>query len=319
MSVNDAPVATPTQDAPMSVSIWFDMQPDAINEQVVPLWARELAQAHVDNDVYLLAHPDSAYAKMGLVCEVAKESLWPNDAWIERLSHTSALAKSKRIKQLILLLPHRSSPALWGQWSLIYLDRCGGWLDNLTGLLQGMVGWEEALHRPDSNRWLMVDRVITYGIGTRTADFVTQMRAFNPMACWIHEGFDDKGVLLQSLNAYQQNLPLGRIPLKNDDLRAWGANKVVYFATSNEIDRVKVIDLFEKWRQQYGQKMVKLWAVVRIKDVSSPLSVTSIHHLWASNTASHFSTHDFPESRFWILGEGLDAAQLQAEFEQCVA
>ena len=65
--------------------------------------------------------------------------------------------------------------------------------------------------------------------------------------------------------------------------------------------------------------MVKLWAVVRIKDVSSPLSVTSIHHLWAINTASHFSTHDFPESRFWILGEGLDAAQLQAEFEQCAA
>jgi hypothetical protein len=29
--------------------------------------------------------------------------------------------------------------------------------------------------------------------------------------------------------------------------------------------------------------------------------------------------HDFPENRFWILGEGLDAAALQAEFEQCVA
>ena len=81
MSVNDAPTAIPTQDAPMSVSIWFDMQPDAVNESTVPLWARELAQAHVDNDVHLLAHPDSVYAKMGLVCEIAKESLWPDDAW----------------------------------------------------------------------------------------------------------------------------------------------------------------------------------------------------------------------------------------------
>jgi hypothetical protein len=110
-----------------------------------------------------------------------------------------------------------------------------------------------------------------------------------------------------------------RIPIKNEDLSAWGANKVVYFATSNEMDRTKVIDLFEKWRQKYSQKMVRLWAVVRIKDASSPLSVTSIYHLWVSHIATHFSVHDFPENRFWILGEGLDAAALQAEFEQCVA
>ena len=319
MSVNDAPAAIPTQDAPMSVSIWFDMQPDAVNESTVPLWARELAQAHVDNDVHLLAHPDSVYAKMGLVCEIAKESLWPDDAWSARLTAALKLAKQKNMKQLVLLLPHRCAPVLWGQWSLMHMGKCGGWLDNLTGLLQGVAGWEETLHRPDSNRWLMVDRVITYGTGTKATDFVTQMRAFNPMAHWVHEGFDDTKVLLQPLNAYQQNLPLGRIPLKNDDLSAWGANKVVYFATSNQVDRVKVVDLFEKWRQQYGQKMVKLWAVVRIKDAHSPLSVASIHHLWASNSASHFSMHDFPENRFWILGEGLDAAQLQAEFEQCAA
>ena len=171
------------------------------------------------------------------------------------------------------------------------------------------------MHRPDSNRWLMVDRVMTYGTGLTKHDFVQQMRAFNPMARWVHEGFLDKEVLLQPINAYHTNVPIARIPLKNEDLRAWGANKVVYFATSNEVDRVKVIDLFEKWRQQYGQKMVKLWAVVRINDVGSSLSVTSIRHLWVA----HFSSHDVPESRFWILGENLNAAQLQAEFEQCVA
>lgn len=315
MSVNDAPTAIPTQDAPMSVSIWFDMQPDAVNESTVPLWARELAQAHVDNDVHLLAHPDSVYAKMGLVCEIAKESLWPDDAWSARLTAALKLAKQKNMKQLVLLLPHRCAPGLWGQWSLLYLERCGGYLDNLTGLFQGIETWEHALHRPDSNRWLMVDRVMTYGTGLTKHDFVQQMRAFNPMARWVHEGFLDKEVLLQPINAYHTNVPIARIPLKNEDLRAWGANKVVYFATSNEVDRVKVIDLFEKWRQQYGQKMVKLWAVVRINDVGSSLSVTSIRHLWVA----HFSSHDVPESRFWILGENLNAAQLQAEFEQCVA
>ena len=327
MSVNDVPevgskLSSRTRsnaDAPIAVSIWFDMQPDAFNESVVPLWARELAQAHADNTLYLIAHPDSAYAKMGLLCEIAKESLWPNDAWAERLRAALALAKSKNAQQLILLLPHRAPPALWCQWSLIELAKCGGGLDNLTGLLHGVEAWEDALRRSNSSRWLMMDRVLTYGTGTGANGFLAQMRAFNPMARWVHEGFNDEKLLLQSLKAYHKNIPMVRIAMKNEDLRAWGTNKVVYFATSSEMNQAKVFDLLDRWREKYSQKMVRLWAVVRIIVVSVPLSVTSIHHLWASHMATNFPVHDFPENRFWILGEGLDAAKLQAEFEQCVA
>ena len=331
MSVNDVPdigskissqpssKTSSKTDAPMLVSIWFDIQPDAFNESAVPLWARELAQAHADQQLHLVAHPDSAYAKMGLLCDIVKQSEWPSDAWAERLSAAIALAKSKNAQQLILLLPHRAPPALWCQWSLIELAKCGGGLDNLTGLLHGVEAWEDALRRSNSSRWLMMDRVLTYGTGTGANGFLAQMRAFNPMARWVHEGFNDEKLLLQSLKAYHKNIPMVRIAMKNEDLRAWGTNKVVYFATSNEMNQAKVFDLLDRWREKYSQKMVRLWAVVRIKDVSVPLSVTSIHHLWASHMATNFPVHDFPENRFWILGEGLDAAQLQAEFEQCVA
>ncbi|MCE1159975.1 MAG: hypothetical protein LWW74_02050 [Burkholderiales bacterium] len=318
MSVNDASAVSPNPNAPMPVSIWFDMQAETANEAAVPIpvWARELAQAYVDNDVCVLAHPDSAYAKMGLVCDIAKESPWPDDSWSARLTAALKLAKQKNMKQLILLLPHRSAPVLWGQWSLIHLERYGGYLDNLTGLFHGVQAQSQALHRPDSNRWLMIDRVMTYGTGLTQNDFLTQMRAFNPLALWVHDdGFLDKNLLLQPINAYHTNVPITRIPLKNEDLRAWGTNKVVYFATLKEVNRTKVIDLFEKWRQQYGQQMVRLWAVVRIKEPNSRLLVTSIHHLWAAS----FSSHDASESRFWIVGEHLDATQLQTEFEQCVA
>lgn len=316
MSVNDTSAANPTPNAPIPVSIWFDMQAEASNDTAVPLWARELAQAYVDNDVYVLAHPDSAYAKMGLVCDIAKESAWPDDAWSVRLAAVLEQAKQKNAKQLVLLLPYRSAPVLWGQWSLIHLERHGGYLDNLTGLFHGVQAQSQALNRPDSNRWLMIDRVMTYGTSLAQNDFLVQMRAFNPLARWVHDdGFLDKNLLLQPINAYHTNVPIARIPIKNEDLRAWGTNKVVYFATLKEVNRAKVIDLFEKWRQQYGQKIVRLWAVVRVKEPNSRLLVTSIHHLWAAN----FSSHDVPENRFWIIGDHLDAAQLQTEFEQCVA
>lgn len=316
MSVHDTPAASPTPNAPIPVSIWFDMQAEASNDIAVPLWARELAQAYVNNDVYVLAHPDSAYAKMGLVCDIAKESAWPDDAWSVRLATALQLAKQKNAKQLVLLLPYRSAPVLWGQWSLIHLERHGGYLDNLTGLFHGVQAQSQVLHRPDSNRWLMIDRVMTYGTGLAQSDFLVQMRAFNPLARWVHDdGLLDKNLLLQPINAYHTNVPIARIPIKNEDLRAWGTNKVVYFATLKEVDRAKVIDLFEKWRQQYGQKIIRLWAVVRVKEPNSQLLVTSIQHLWAAS----FSSHDASESRFWILGEHLDATQLQAEFEQCVA
>lgn len=301
----------------VSVAVWFDMQPDSVLDQDLPLWARQLAQAHINEEVLILAHEESAYARAGLVCELVKGVLWPEESWLEVLRSAIERAQAARMQQVILVLPSRASTTYWGQWGLLELPKLGAGLDNLTGLLQGNDNWQRTLLRADCGRWLILDRVITYGAQTTGADFVQQMRAFNPLARWVHNGFNDEQVLLQSVNAYHKNMPLMRIPLKYDDLNAWGANKVVYFATSNQMNGPKVIDLFESWRQNYSQKMVRLWAVVRIKGVQAPLSVTSVHHLWASGLAAHVAATDFPENRFWILGEQLDATQLQAEFDAC--
>ncbi len=301
------------------VAIWFDMLPSESASSSSPLWARQVAQAHANNEIMVLAHSESAYARSGLVCEVVNGPLWPDKSWVGIFENAIGKAKVAKMQQIILMLPSRSSVVFWGQWSLLELARHGGGLDNLTGLLSGSDGWERALQRPDASRWLMVDRVITYGTGSDASVFLAQMRAFNPMARWVHEGFSDDKSLVRPISAYQKNVPLLRIPIETADLNAWGSNKVVYFGSSKEADGLKISDLFERWRQQYGHNIVRLWAVVRVKGVDAVLSVTSVHHLWASALATDVTDKNFSESRFWILGENLDTATLKAEFEACCA
>lgn len=303
----------------IAVSLWFDMQPNADAGTVVPHWARTLAQAHVDNDMLVLAHPDTAYARSGLVGEIIQGSAWPDDAWQVILAQGIVRARTNGMQQMVILLPYRSSPVLWAQWALMTFAQMGACLDNTTGLLQGLDDWECTLHRADALRWLIIDRVITYGAARAPADYLPQMRAFNPMARWVHDSLVNKEVLLQGLNAYHTAAPLAQIALKKDDLGAWSANKVVYFSSYSAVDRAKITSLIHRWRQQYSHQIVRLWAAIRVKEIEAPLVVSGIHHLWSMGFVPQDVAKEMTESGVWLLGQGIDVANLRAELEQCSA
>ncbi len=314
---NDSPASERPPN--LAVSLWFDMQPNADAGTLVPHWARTLAQAHVDHEVLVLAHPETAYARSGLVGHMVNGAAWPDDAWQTVLTQSIAQARAQGAQHMVILLPYRSSPVLWTQWALMTFARLGVRLDNTTGLLQGMDDWERTLHRADALRWLIIDRVITYGAAREPADYLPQMRAFNPMARWVHDSLVHKDVLLQGLNAYDKAAPLTQIALKKDDLGAWNANKVVYFSSYSAVDRAKITSLIRRWRQQYSNQIVRLWAAIRVKDAAAPLAVSGIHHLWSMEFVPQYAAEDMPESGVWLLGQGLDVATLRAELEQCSA
>lgn len=214
------------------------------------------------------APPDTAYARSGLRAISSKvrfgRMMRGRRHWRRALPvrvHTGRAL-------LVVLLPYRSSPVLCTQWALMTFAQMGARLDNTTGLLQGMDDWERTLHRADMARWLIIDRVITYGVARAPADYLPQMRAFNPMARWVHDSLVNKDVLLQGLNAYHKAASLAQIALKKDDLGAWNANKVVYFSSYSAVDRAKITSLIRRWRQQYSHQIVRLWAAIRVKDVA---------------------------------------------------
>ena len=320
---NDSPPDSPSREGErepsIAVSLWFDMQPNADAGTAVPHWARTLAQAHVDHEMLVLAHPDSAYARSGLVGDIIKGAVWPDDAWQAILAQSIARARSHGTQQIAIMLPYRTSPVLWTQWALMTFAQMGAHLDNTTGLLQGMDDWERTLHRADALRWLIIDRVMTYGAARAPADYLPQMRAFNPMARWVHDSLVNKDVLLQGLNAYHKAAPLAQIALKKDDLGAWNANKVVYFSSYSAVDRAKITSLIHRWRQQYSHQIVRLWAAIRVKDTAMPLAVSGIHHLWSMEFVPQYAAEEMSESGVWLLGQGIDVATLRAELEQCSA
>lgn len=315
----ESSTAVSSESPAIAVSLWFDMQPNADAGTLVPHWARTLAQAYVDHRLWVLAHPDSAYARSGLVCELVKCATWPDVAWQALLSHQLAQARAHGARQVVIMLPYRTSPALWVQWALDTLPQLGGYLDNTTGLLQGLDGWEHTLYRADAVRWLMIDRVLTYGAGRAPSEYVSQMRAFNPMAHWIHDHLLTQEVLEQTLEAYHPSAPLAQVALKNDDLSAWNANKVVYFSSYSRVDRAKIEALIQRWRQRYGGQIVRMWATLWVDQMREPLAVSGVHHVWRMNFMPNHSADDMAQSGVWLLGQSLDVATLRTELELCSA
>ena len=126
------------RQAGVAVSLWFDLQPESSLKHKVPVWARTLAQAHVDQRVWVLAHPESAYAQSGLMCEVVEGTLWPDESWLDRLKNAIQRAHTQGMSQIVLMLPNRASPIAWAQWALCEFLALGGYLDSTTGLLQGL-------------------------------------------------------------------------------------------------------------------------------------------------------------------------------------
>ena len=303
--------------AGVAVSFWFDMQPDADAASQVPRWARALAQAHVNREVKILAHPDSAYALSGLMCDVIKVDLWPSELWVKVLQGAIENSYQQDIKQIVVMLPCRTSPVVWAQWALLNLPAIGAYLDHTTGLLQGKRGWEQILHRPDASRWLVIDRVVTYGAASVATDYLIQMRAFNPNARWIHDAQVNEEALLQCLNSYHKSALVSISSAKRDDLAAWDANKVVYLSTSGTLDSAKVSSLLSRWRQKYSHQWARVSAVIRMQNAPAPFVVSSLCHLWMMGFADQDGWSDQSESEFWILGDHLDEEALRSELLQC--
>ena len=315
----DPSAEQPSQhQAGVAVSLWFDLQPESSLKHKVPVWARTLAQAHVDQRVWVFAHPESAYAQSGLMCEVVEGTLWPDESWLDILKNAIQRAHIQGMSQIVLMLPNRASPIAWTQWALREFLALGGYLDNTTGLLQGLPGWQHILQREDALRWLVIDRFITYGEGFSAMDYVAPMRSFNPLAHWIHDDFMSDALILQDLNAHAVTASMSLMIPKSVDLDAWSADKVVYFSISGEMDRAKVMHLVNRWRENDVSAMVRIWANIRIKDQPKSLKINGICHLWRLDWIQEACAKSQNESHIWLLGKDIQGDMLKSDFEQCV-
>ena len=319
---------------PVAVSLWFDMQTDADITQTVSSWALTLAQAHADQRVKVLAHPDSAYAHSRLLCDLVKQELWPTEQWHAVLAQTVAEARAQLgnqnnhinhpINQIVIILPYRASPVLWTQWLLQQSQNLGMYLDHSVGLIQSVPGWEHAFTRPDALRWLVLDRIITYSSygsygSEQMENLVTHLRAFNPLTHWIHDSVFGADILVEPLKAHDKTAPHTKTVFKTDDLDAWNADKVVYLPISYEVNFVRIGRLMQYWQHKYGSQIVRIWAQLRVSQNSEPWFVNGVRHLWMMDFSPLPTTDRVLEGGVWLLGKNLDAAALAIEMSQCKA
>ena len=303
----------------LAVSLWFENQPDIDFTDHVPTWARQAAQAHMDQSVRVVAHEDSAYARAGLSCQVMKSGPWVDDDVVGQVVQRVSNARATPAAKVILILPARAPAMLWAQWMLYELPQHGAGLDEVLVLMQLDKLWDNLPDGAALDRLLLADRVLSFDGDVYKADFVPYMRAVNPLAAWLHEGFENDADIVNPITAYANDAPLWREAIKKADLDAWGARKVVYLSFDLSLSARKLRATLESWRVLYGDKLVRFQAIVYLKGESSPLCIQALHHLWADDFVSFWQITDMPRTQMWLWGNDLPAVQMQSELEGCAA
>ncbi|AXF84432.1 hypothetical protein DTO96_100139 [Ephemeroptericola cinctiostellae] len=303
----------------LPVAVWLENQPNIGFEGGVPEWAHQLENAHKANQVCVMAHEHTAYAKAGLAGHVLTGVLWPDEDVLGQLEHGISEAMSLEAKKFILILPVRASSALWVQFLLCELPNVGAQLDELITLMQLDRDWGDLSQGLVVDQLLLADRVLSFNGDDVMAQFAEQMRALNPLAMWVHNGFISDDDVSIPIMAYSVDAPLWREPLKKDDLLAWGAHKVVYFSFSQPMNGEKIKEMLGRWRIQHGASMTRLLAVVNLQGEVSPLCMQALQYLWSDMFIDVWPEGRTPETHMWILGQGLPWDELEVELQQCIA
>ena len=303
----------------LPVAVWLENQPNLGFEGGVPEWAQQLADAHHANQVRVMAHEHTAYAKAGLAGHVLTGVLWPDEDVLGQLEQSVTDALSLAAKKFVLILPERASSALWVQFLLCELPNVGAQLDELITLMQLDRDWGDLSQGLAVDKLLLADRVLSFNGDDLMAQFAEQMRAVNPLAMWIHNGFISDDDVSIPIMAYGVDAPLWREPLKKDDLLAWGAHKVVYFSLSQPMNGEKIKEMLNRWRIRHGASMTRLLAVVHLQGETSPLCVQALQYLWSDMFIDVWPEGRAPETHMWILGQNLPWDELEVELQQCIA
>ena len=303
----------------LPVAVWLENQADINLEGNTPEWAHQLANAHTNHQISVIAHEHTAYAKAGLAGHVLTGVLWPDEVVLGQLEQSISNADSVGAQKVILILPVRASSALWVQFLLCELPNVGAQLDELIALMQLDRDWGDLSQGVAVDKLLLADRVLSFNGDDLMAQFAEHMRAINPLAMWIHNGFISDDDVPMSIRAYSVDAPLWREALKKDDLLAWGAHKVVYFSLSQPVDGEKFKGMLNRWRVKHGASMVRLSAVVDLQGETSPLCVQALQYLWSDMFVEAWPEERVPETQMWILGQGLPWGELEAELQQCIA
>lgn len=303
----------------LAVSLWFENQTDIDFTHHVPTWARQTAQAHMAQTVRVVAHEDSAYARAGLSCHVMKSSLVVDDDVVGQIAQRISNARATPAAKVVFILPARAPAMLWAQWMLYELPQYDAWLDEVLVLMQLDKLWDKLPDGVALERLLLADRVLSFDGDEYKTDFVPYMRAVNPLAIWLHEGFENDADIANPITAYANNAPLWREAIKKEDLGAWGARKVVYLSFDLPLSARKLRATLENWRVRNGDRLVRFQAVAYLKGESSPLCIQALHHLWADEFVGFWQMPDMPRTQMWLWGSDLPAAQMQSELESCAA
>lgn len=301
----------------LPVSLWFENQNEIDLSFRIPLWARQLAQAHMDQSIRVVAHEGTAYARAGLSCYVMRgEVIYDNDA-DNQVALRVSNAQATTAQKLIFILPARTSVVLWIQRMLIDLPSLGAKLDEVLMLVQFDRSWDNLPDGLSRERMLFADRVLSFDGEVYKPDFVPYMRVVNPLAVWIDEGFLQEADLLRPVEAYANDAPQWRQPIKKSDLDAWGTRKVVYLSFELQLDAEKLGRVLSNWRESYSNRLMRLQAVICLKGKPSPLYVQAVCHIWASDFVGFWQGVDAPRTQFWLWGHDLPVAQMVSQIEAC--
>ncbi|GHA79255.1 hypothetical protein GCM10009007_20380 [Formosimonas limnophila] len=304
---------------PLSVALWFENQNDIDFNPRIPMWARQLAQAHMDQTIRVVAHEHTAYARGGLSCHVMKGEVVYDDDVDNQVTLRVTNAQATSAQKLIFILPARASVALWVQRMLMDLPSHGAKFDEVLMLMQLDRLWDNLPDGLARERMLFADRVLSFDGDVYKPDFVPYMRAVNPLAVWIDDGFSQDADLLLPIHAYASDAPQWRQPIKKADSDAWGTRKVVYLSFELQLDGEKLRHVLDDWRAQYANQLLRLQAMICLKSEPSPLYVQSICHLWAVDLVGFWQGIDAPKTQFWLWGHDLPVAQMRAQIEACTA
>jgi hypothetical protein len=304
---------------PLSVALWFENQNDVEFNIRIPMWARQLAQAHMDQSIRVVAHESTAYARACLSSHVMRGGLVYDEDVDNQVTLRVTNAQATPAQKLIFILPASASVALWAQRLLIDLPSHEAKLDEVLMLMQLDRLWDNLPDGLARERMLLADRVLSFDGEMYKPDFVPYMRAVNPLAVWIDSGFSQDADLLSPVHAYASDAPQWRQSIKKADLDAWGARKVVYLSFELPLDGEKLRHVLDDWRAIYASQLMRLQAMICLRGEPSPLYVQAVCHLWANDFAGFWQGIDAPRTQFWLWGHDLPVAQMMAQIEACTA
>lgn len=306
----------------MPVGLWLETQHDMSFGDAVPEWAQQVASAHQQQSIVVLAHPATAYARAGLACDVQPSEVGDDVFW-QHLHQAVGHARQIGAQKIILIMPSSANGAMCAKALLMELQSHDAQLDEVLAIMSLAGEWggdyEDPIIGALTDKLLMADRVLSFGDVHLKTDFVRHMKTVNPMAQWLDGRFSVDGSVELPCRAYVAAAPLWLEPLKTKHLNAWTAQEVVYFTFAKPIEGVQLKAVLDRWRVEYGLNLMRLQAVVYLKGEPSPLCIQALQDLWTDEFVGFWQHDETPKTAFWMHGNHLPWVQMETEIADCMA